>query len=251
MKRVIATAALLCSTAAFSAPQQCYIEDPSAHPTCVVNAATLDRSIVQYGDDSRLWRVFKKAEAGKPIVIGAIGGSITQGAWATATDKNYVSRVFGWWQGTFQKSKMTLVNAGIGGTNSQFGNQRVLKDLLRYKPDFVIIEYANNDAGTPEMRESYKKLAQTILSSPTHPAVLMLFTMDRTGSNSEDNQIPIGKELHLPMVALREAILPEEKSGQLNPLDRTKDPVHPNDLGHQIIAQLVAYRLQSGLNNMH
>ncbi|MGS1045738.1 SGNH/GDSL hydrolase family protein [Burkholderia glumae] len=251
MKKAFATIALLCSAMAHAADSQCFIEDPKANPTCIVDANTLKRSIIQYGDDSRLWKVFRKAEAGKPIVIAAIGGSITQGAWATSPDKNYVSRVFGWWQATFPKSKMTLVNAGIGQTDSKFGNERLQKDLLDKKPDFVITEWANNDAGTPEMRASYKKVVERILALPTHPAVLMLFTMDRKWSNSEDNQIPIGKELNVPMVALREAIMPIEKSGQMNPLDRTADPIHPNDLGHQIIAELVAYRLQSGLNNMH
>ncbi|AQH00223.1 hypothetical protein A9R05_07565 [Burkholderia sp. KK1] len=144
---------------------------------------------------------------------------------------------------------MTLVNAGIGGTNSKYGNQRVQHDLLQYNPDFVIIEYANNDAPTPDFQESYRELAQTILNSPSHPAVIMLFTMARDGSNSEDNQIPIGKELNLPMVALREAIYPEEQSGQLNPVDRTADAIHPNDLGHQIIAQIVAYRILSAMHS--
>jgi lysophospholipase L1-like esterase len=79
----------------------------------------------------------------------------------------------------------------------------------------------------------------------------MLFTMDRKWSSAEDNQIPIGRELGVPMIALREAIMPLEKAGKFDPMERTADPIHPNDLGHQIIAQLVAYRLQSGLNNMH
>ncbi|AOJ70867.1 hypothetical protein WS83_20460 [Burkholderia sp. MSMB2042] len=146
---------------------------------------------------------------------------------------------------------MKLINAGIGQTDSKFGEKRLQRDLLKYKPDFVITEWANNDAGTPEMRASYKRVVERILAAPNHPAVLMLFTMGRDWSNSEDNQIPIGRELNVPMIALRESIMPLEKAGKFNPVDRTADPVHPNDLGHQIIAQLVAYRLQSGLNNMH
>ncbi|AXF09773.1 SGNH/GDSL hydrolase family protein [Paraburkholderia graminis] len=176
---------------------------------------------------------------------------MTQGAWATSQEKNYVGRVFGWWRATFPKSRMRLVNAGIGQTNSEYGDKRLQKDLLRYKPDFVITEWANNDAITPEMRASYKRVVQRILAAPNHPAVLMLFTMDRKWSSAEDNQIPIGRELGVPMIALREAIMPLEKAGKFDPMERTADPIHPNDLGHQIIAQLVAYRLQSGLNNMH
>lgn len=251
MKKIIAAAVMCLSASAYAAGNQCFIPDPKSPQNCVVDAAALNRSVLQYGDDTRLWNVFKKAEAGKPIVIAAIGGSITQGAWATSPDKTYVGRVFGWWQATFPKSKMTLINAGIGQTDSKFGDKRLQHDLLRYKPDFVITEWANNDAGTPEMRASYTRVVKRILAAPNHPAVLMLFTMDRKWSNSEDNQIPIGLELGVPMIALREAIMPIEKAGKFDPVERTADPIHPNDLGHQIIAQLVAYRLQSGLNNMN
>jgi lysophospholipase L1-like esterase len=143
---------------------------------------------------------------------------------------------------------MTLVNAGIGGTNSKYGNQRVQNDVLQYNPDFVIVEFANNDAPTPEFQASYRQLVQTIVDSPSHPAVLLMFTMDRNGANSEDNQIPVGRDMNLPMVGLREAIYPEEQAGKLNPADVTADEIHPNDLGHAIIAQLIAFRLQSALN---
>src|SRR5690348_9805017 len=108
MKRILTTCALAGALIG-NAAAECFIPSPKAPQTCVVDAETLNRSVVQYGDDSRLWRVFQKAEAGKPIVVAAIGGSITQGAWATAQDKNYVSRVFGWWQATFPQSKMKLV----------------------------------------------------------------------------------------------------------------------------------------------
>lgn len=249
--KIISVACFLACTCAHAAGPECYITDPKLPQSCVVDPAALNRSVIQYGDDSRLWKVFEKARAGKPITIAAIGGSITQGAWATSQEKNYVGRVFGWWRATFPKSRMRLVNAGIGQTNSEYGDKRLQKDLLRYKPDFVITEWANNDAITPEMRASYKRVVQRILAAPNHPAVLMLFTMDRKWSSAEDNQIPIGRELGVPMIALREAIMPLEKSGKFDPMERTADPIHPNDLGHQIIAQLVAYRLQSGLNNMH
>lgn len=114
----------------------------------------------------------------------------------------------------------------------------------------MVTEWANNDAITPEMRGSYRRVVQRILAAPNRPALLMLFTMDREWSSAEDNQVPIGRELNAPMVSLREAIMPVEKAGKFHPVQRTADPIHPNDLGHLIIAQLVAYRLQSGLNMM-
>ncbi|MXP65533.1 SGNH/GDSL hydrolase family protein [Roseomonas sp. M0104] len=223
---------------------------PRAHPTCILDPQTLRRAVVQYGDDERLWEVLRRAEAGRPIVIAAIGGSVTQGAWATTPERTYVNRVFGWWRAAFPNAPMTLINAGIGRTDSLHGNKRLERDLLRCRPDFVITEWANNDAITLEMRASYRRLLTRILAAPSRPAVLMLFAMGRDGSSSEDNQVPVGRELGLPMVSLREAILPIERSGRMDPKHRTADAVHPNDLGHRIIARLVVHRLQSGLDSL-
>ncbi|AJY39579.1 GDSL-like Lipase/Acylhydrolase family protein [Burkholderia humptydooensis] len=235
-------------SASKSVASTCYVEGAKAGSACILDDQALARSVVQFGDSTRLKQVFEKARSGQPITIAAIGGSITQGAWATAPENRYVNRMFGWWQATFPQSKMTLINAGIGQTNSLYGQQRAQHDLFQYNPDFVIVEFANNDAITQQMQDSMRSLIRMILDSPSHPAVMMLFTMARDGTNSEDNQIPVGKEFNVPMVAVREAILPLEKSGQLDPVDITADPIHPNDLGHKILAQIVAYRLQSSLH---
>ena len=67
----------------------------------------------------RLFHVFAKARRGEPITVGVIGGSITAGAMASATEKNYASLVTQWWRQTFPKSNIRLVNAGIGADQFQ------------------------------------------------------------------------------------------------------------------------------------
>jgi lysophospholipase L1-like esterase len=42
-------------------------------------------------------------------------------------------------------AKFDYINAGIGGTTSQFGVTRVENYLLCYHPDFVIVEFSVND----------------------------------------------------------------------------------------------------------
>ncbi|HEY3281966.1 MAG TPA: hypothetical protein VGN26_06790, partial [Armatimonadota bacterium] len=67
----------------------------------------LGRSLVDRGDTSRLQQVMAKARRGDPITVAVIGGSITQGASATAPEKRYGDRVAAWWRERFPKSTVT------------------------------------------------------------------------------------------------------------------------------------------------
>ncbi len=68
------------------------------------------------------------------------------------------------------------------------------KTCWRYKPDFVITEWANNDVALLEMRASYKRVVQRICAAPNHPAV-DAFHDGQEMVELEDNQVPIGREL--------------------------------------------------------
>lgn len=226
----------------------CYISDPNNPTGCIADGQVLARSVVNYGDDTRIKSVIAKAKSGQPITIAAIGGSVTQGAWCTQPQYCYVNRVFGWWQSTFPQSNMTLINAGIGQTDSAFGASRVQKDVLDHNPDFVIVDFDVNDQWNSSSTASYRNLVEQILGAPSHPAVVMLAVMDRTGHNAQDWHIPVQQEFNLPYVSEKNALLPEEQAGTLQATQITQDAVHPNDLGHQVLAELIAYRLQSAMH---
>ena len=51
-----------------------------------------------------------------------------------------------WWNGQFSAGS-TLINAGIGATDSDYGCLRVQRDVLSQNPDLVIVEFAVNDIG--------------------------------------------------------------------------------------------------------
>ncbi|MDR7005813.1 hypothetical protein [Paraburkholderia strydomiana] len=56
------------------------------------------------------------------------------------------------------------------------------------------------------------------------------------------------QEFHLPYISDKNALLQEEQSGQMAAVDITQDPIHSNDLGHEVLAELIAYRLQSAMH---
>lgn len=222
------------------------------------------------GTPDNIINVMKWAAEGEQITIGFIGGSITQGAVVSDEALCYAARVFKWWKDSFPEAKVRYVNAGIGATTSQFGVARVSDDLLKYDPDFVIVEYSVNDndelldgssEGSGEQmhcdrndlfRETYEGLIRRILShknrSGSAPAILIVNSVKYdNGRNFEEVHAEIGRHYRIPCISMKECIydkfmaapdgrliLADGRNIRIN--DITDDMLHPNDLGHGIVA---------------
>ena len=197
------------------------------------------RALVSEGNTARLQRVLEKAREGKPIVVGVIGGSITQGAKASKPELKYGALVAQWWRTNFPNSKVEFVNAGIGATGSNYGALRVGRDLLAKNPDFIVVEYAVNDGNVKESAETLEGLVRQILKAPNQPAVVMLFTMNKSGGNAQEWHSKVGAHYGIPMVSFRDALWPEIQAGKLKWEDVEADEVHPNDRGHAYAAEFV------------
>jgi len=85
--------------------------------------------------------VVAKLEAGGPVRIGYLGGSITaQPGWRPKS--------LGWFRAQYPKAEVSEINAAIGGTGSGLGVFRLDQDVLQYKPDLIFVEFAVNDGST-------------------------------------------------------------------------------------------------------
>ncbi len=207
------------------------------------------RAMINTGNTSRLKRVFEKAGRGKKITIGVIGGSITQGAGASKHENKWANLITKWWKKTFPKAEIKLVNAGIGATDSMYGALRAQDDLLKYKPDFVVIEYAVNDPKKEIYAKTIEGLLRQILNSPGKPAAMMLFTMNKNGENSQVWHSQVGKHYDIPMISYRNAAWQEIADGNIPWQDVCcLDEVHPNDLGHKLCAAFITMFLDGVLN---
>ena len=81
---------------------------------------------------------FSKANAGKPVTVCYLGGSITaQGGWRVQS--------MDYFRKHFPKADFKENNAAIGGTGSQLGVLRMDKEVLKVKPDLLFVEFAVND----------------------------------------------------------------------------------------------------------
>jgi len=197
---------------------------------------------------SALAAVMRRAEAGEAITIALIGGSITMGTVSVGTQdaaypkrESYSAYFESWWRERFPQAKFTFVNAGIGGTDSYLGVHRIQKDVLKYDPDLILIEFSVNDDGRlPMTPVSYESLVRRALEAQSRPAVMLLFMAQTSGATAEPVHRRIGEKYRLPMVPLH-TVFARLIQGDILPAKALSgDVVHPSALGHAVTGALLA-----------
>ena len=200
---------------------------------------------------ARLKRCMRRARQGGELTIGFFGGSITQDCAATVHGNCCAYRVFRWWEENFPGAKFHYVNAGIGGTSSHFGAARVVSDLLMYQPDFVVVDFSVNDIENELRAETYEGVLRQILSWPSAPAVVLLNNIYYdTGYTDQDCHNELGSWYGLPHVSVRDTVYRRMRAGEFTREQLTADGLHPNDLGHGLIAVEVAAVLEKVLGEL-
>lgn len=195
---------------------------------------------VNRGNLYRLKELMRRAERGDRLTLAFLGGSITQGSVSTQYTNCYAYRVYEWFVRRFPKTAFTYINAGVGGTTSQFGAARVDEDVLVYKPDFVIIEFSVNDDNTDFYQETYEGLVRRVYGNVYEPAVLLVHNIYYdTGISAEEKHREIGAHYELPSVSMKTTIYPEVASGVIPNREITPDDLHPNSNGHELVADVI------------
>ncbi|MDI7275160.1 MAG: GDSL-type esterase/lipase family protein [Anaerolineae bacterium] len=183
--------------------------------------------------------------AGGAVRIGFLGGSITEGAGATSRDRRY-STLLVQYLDSLYPSSFVEINAGRGATDSLTGVFRLDRDLLDSSPNLVILDYGVNDWGLPEQRVAYENVIRRILARKI--AVLSIFLMTDTGENQQSWQADLCRRYGVPAVSYRDAYYPMIQDGTIAWSELAADYVHPNDLGHELIAFLLSEHLTGALS---
>lgn len=203
------------------------------------------RGLVSMGDPARLQAVLAKFRRGEAVTLAAIGGSITAGGLQTKDPANrYIRRMADWFTREYPNTEVRFVNAGIGGSNSNYGAMRLRMDVLDHKPDLVVVEYAVNDLPGRLFAESYEGVLRQILNEPQKTAVIELFFMHNKGENAQEWQEMLGRHYNVPMVSFRDAWWPEFTDARAVWADLYADEVHPNDTGHLLASDLLIALLE-------
>lgn len=203
-----------------------------------------ERGLIHGGNWSRIKECMKKAERGEKVTVGFLGGSITQGCLSSVPETCYAYLVYRWWKERFPKAEIGYINAGIGGTTSQYGVSRVKEHLLKYRPDFVLTEFAVNDENTEFFKETYEGLVRCIYGHETKPALLLMNNVRYdTGENAEEMHLQVAKAYDIPMVSMKSTIWQEVCAGRISAPAITSDYLHPNDAGHALVAEVIIWLL--------
>jgi len=219
---------------------------PPASPWPELHTAG-DHAILSNGDPARLEAAFAKALRGEKITIGVIGGSITEAGPAIPPSERYGGILQAWWQKVFPNANVDLINAGVGATRSDYGALRVQRDLLRFKPDLVGLEFAVNDPPTREYAESYEGMVRQILKSAHTPALVLLFMTQKNRITAQEWEQKIGARYRLMMISYHEALWHELRAGRLTWDQYYPDHVHPNSAGHRLVGTLLTEAMERAL----
>lgn len=199
-----------------------------------------NNSIVNIGDLNYMTAVFNKIKKDKTLSIVYLGGSITMGCNASTEDMRYVNQSVKWWIRKFPEAQIDFFNAGIGATTSQFGVARADDHVLSKNPDLVFVEFSVNDENTTEFMESYESLVRKLLKHWSVKAVIVINNLYYdTGKNAQGIHNNIAMHYNLPAVSVRNYIYPKIYAGEINLSEYTDDMLHPKDLGHTMISQLI------------
>ena len=229
-------------------PEATPTPEPTAtpEPTPTMSPADLyqeaiEKSLLETGNNYRLKRVLEKARAGEDIYVCALGGSVTEGALAKTNDYGYAYLFADEFKTTYcpgDGSNFHFVNAGLSGTPSCLGIMRYQKDvvdLLGANPDILIIEFAINDYNEPTKGKAYESLIRKALEANEDCAVILLYSIAKSGWNMQDNYIRLGKNYSVQQVSIKNALYKTSKQLRVAEGLYFADDYHPTTYGHKLM----------------
>ena len=214
--------------------------------------AILKRSLMNMGNYARVKRVIDRAKRGEEVTIAFIGGSITQGAGAIPIHKkSYAYQTWERFKANFGEN-VKLIKAGVGGTPSEFGMIRFERDVLRggkVKPDLIVIEFSVNDEGDETKGLCYESLVRKCLALSDETAVILIHAVFADDWNLEERLGPVGVRYEIPMVSVRQGVVPQfylkpDTGRVLTKSQFFYDVFHPTNMGHTIMADCLIHLMQ-------
>ena len=211
----------------------------------------LNRSLKNLGDSSRLLNVFMKAARGEKISYVALGGSITEGYHSTdKKNKCYAALVYHWLKEHFPMAEVEFHNAGIPATSSLTGSYRLQRDVIKYNPDLVTVEFAVNDyVRTMAVEDSYDYILHALLNAESKPAVIAFNMVCQDGGSAQGVHFPIAEYYDIPYISFADGFWPEIEANNLQWESFYCDNVHPNDMGHALAGDMLCNYLEQILSS--
>ncbi|KAI8475674.1 MAG: hypothetical protein J3K34DRAFT_27974 [Monoraphidium minutum] len=224
----------------------------------------VQRSLVYLGPNARLRRVVHDLIVGRPVRVGAVGGSITHGAKASKIgETDWFSLVGRYLKDAFPRSNVTARNGALPATPSALMNM-CLETYIDADVDLLFVEYVANDGSNAHdlvKPKVYERLIRKILQKRRAPAVVLMQLMPKGMAFAPGNKekVPFAATLEdvygaqaqyydAPWLSFRNAMwrMAELHRGGFNWTDFMWDVdfMHPIDPGMRAICDAVVHLLQ-------
>ncbi len=177
---------------------------------------------------------------GDKVLVAGLGDSLTDG-WMV--QEGYFDRFCDELSVQFPQANIQRLNSGVPGSLALEGLRR-LDSVLAAEPDLVLVQFGLNDCfsgvALPDFEQSYAEITEKILQ---HGALPFLLTSCPVLDPEFNQQISafyggilsLAGKKNVPSADLAGAW---EDGQRRNPrLLHQDDGVHPNDEGHQVMAQ--------------
>lgn len=180
-----------------------------------------------------LSRFFAKLQAGKPVVVMGLGGSVTEGhSWAALSAA--------WLQKQYPGKPVSYVDGAYGGTPPWQTVFRLRRDILPHKPDLVFIEYAVNSYQDNERNWLAEDgIVQQLLHQPQQPEIVFVYVGNDRGARDLEKVQPVARHYGFLEVDLRTYLQQKIDAGEVTWQTIAGDAIHPNQRGHAIYAEAV------------
>ncbi len=202
-----------------------------------LNSLSLGHQPLQRAPQARrnVGAFFDKLRAGKQVTVAYIGGSITHGVGASDVNKtSYRALVNNWLRTRFPNSKINELNSSVSNTNSMYAAIRARRDVVEYKPDLVLLEFAVSDNSETEdaVKKSVEGVVRQLLAVSQPPEIVMVYATNANRTTAMNWHEEIAEYYHLPKINLQELLAASNTSFAT----LSKDGVYPNDEGHKLYA---------------
>ena len=176
------------------------------------------------------------------LTVAFLGGSITEGTGANGLSSGYAAQVGEWFRTTYTDKNVTVVNAGYGGTGSNFGMFRLYDQVLRKSPDILFVEFAvnDNDYGEYVARKYMEGIVRSALHAKKVPRIIFVYTTKYWNgfSNMKAAHREVAEYYGIPSVDVG-AVVEERVANGANVYSLLGDGVHPTQTGHNLYAQTI------------
>jgi lysophospholipase L1-like esterase len=208
------------------------------------------RDLIAVRGKGRLSRTRRLLRQGKPVTIVFLGDSVTAGGTASSREKTFVGLTPILLKELYPNAQINAINAGVGGTSSDFGLQRLDKDVLAHNPDLVVVEFVNDMGFSPDkIKSNYAELARRIREVGLTDIIILTphFMRPSWMGNFPTACQALRDAAHQIGAALGDTAAIWARLASVGILYEsllTNGINHPNDLGHEFYARTIVRLLE-------